>query len=326
MFNITLPTCNRPAMLRTALTSITTQTRVDLVSHIVVSENGGNRASEDVCREFSALPIEYIYRDPQVSTLEHMNILVTDHLQDELTVHLHDDDWWAPQTLENAARGLARHPDAVCYVAAYYNVAGESAVLTHSGSPLFWFGAGFPDLADFWELSPLAVTLASLIHTPAIFPAMFIRTNVLREAGNVFGLGNDYDVDRMLAARLAQMGTLVFHPFPDVLRRNHPTQDSLRFSHERAARLMSRTTDWILAGSRISKEELLAAFNDRLKRCPDHARMKVGEYLFCSWCIPHLKTTLGPIEIDKSWPNPRNTGGSPGLLPRIIREITGKKR
>lgn len=305
MINVIITTFRRPAMLRTALRSIAKQTRLDLVSRVVVSENGGDRGSDAVCREFPGLPIDYIFRDPQVTGLEHAQIVARDCIAHDFTIFLHDDDWWMPRFIEDASRGFSKHPEAIAYCSAHLNLADECAMPLSVSNPLLWFGAGFPEMDEFWLLNPLEVTLATLLHTPISFSASLVRSSVLREVTDVvFHLSNPYDVDRMLGARLAHFGSVIAHPLPDVFRRMHSAQDSSRYTAEDEKRHMTSSTKWILQQSQVNPADLLAAFNDRLVSCPDHAVARLREYLHSPWCVPYLQTALGEIELAPRWRMP----------------------
>lgn len=37
----------------------------------IVSENGGNETSAEVCAEFTSLPITYVFQNPVITALEH---------------------------------------------------------------------------------------------------------------------------------------------------------------------------------------------------------------------------------------------------------------
>lgn len=328
MINIVIPTFRRPDMLRTALASVARQSRLDLVSRVVVSENGGCRMSEAVCREFPQVPIEYVFREPQLTALQHLQQLMAQFVGGSFTAFLHDDDWWGDEHLAWAIRGFESHPDAVIYAAAYYHVQDERSLIAHSGSPYCWFGTGYAGMADFWLLRRGDIFQAALLHTPAVFSSMVVRSPNLLQAACVFDMGNSYDVDRMLLVRLAASGPLIFRPYPETFRRQHAGQDVRRFTADQGTLQMCTTTRWMLKEWGSDLSSLTECLNERLAACPQSARPRLAEDLFAPWCLPTLRETLSGIKTDQRWCNPHSkrrkfcTALSRGL-PRWGRRLLG---
>jgi hypothetical protein len=57
------PTANQPLLLRRALKSVARQSGVDQIQEVLVSENLKNWESENICRQFTNLPIRYLCID-----------------------------------------------------------------------------------------------------------------------------------------------------------------------------------------------------------------------------------------------------------------------
>jgi hypothetical protein len=324
MITVIIPTFRRPDLLRTALASVARQSRLDLVTRVVVSENGGCRLSEAICREFPEVPVEYVFQDPLLSTSEHAQQLMTQFVGDSFTAVLHDDDWWRDEHLAWAVRGFESYPDAVMYAAAYYHVQDERSLITHAGSPCCWFGMEYAPLSDFWLLNREAVFQAALLHTPVVFSSTVVRSEPLRRAGGIFELGNPYDVDRMLLARLAASGPLIFRPYPETFRRHHAGQDVRRFTADQATLQMSITTRWILSEWGPDPQVLTEGLNRRLTACPPSAHSRLAEDLFAPWCLPTLGETLSGIRVGKNWGNPYSTAGR--LAARLSRVVPWRVR
>jgi hypothetical protein len=289
MVNVVIGTANRPQMLRQALRSVSAQTARKSISTVLVSENGGNRESRQICAEFPELPIKYVFREPAVSPLEHGRILMSEGLCDEFTAILHDDDWWSPDHIANGLLGLQTHPSASSFYSCHFEVAGESSVLWCENNLLFWFGAGFPDLSELWKLSLDHITLAALLATPGRFSTIIARTEMLRNAfAVVLALNNPFDSDRMLIVQLARCGSVLYRPVPDVFIRRHPNQDSWSFAERSRAQHMINTTEWLLKTSGERQSEILKQFKGLVDRCPIEARDSLMSYLKRPWCLPRL--------------------------------------
>src|SRR5215467_4744882 len=107
--SIIVATCNRPAFLRDALDSVRSQSAREAIGQVIVSENCLNRESEQVCDEFKELPLVYIKQRPPVPALLHLQA-IWPHVRYPVVACLHDDDWWAPDHLQNALAALAAVP------------------------------------------------------------------------------------------------------------------------------------------------------------------------------------------------------------------------
>ena len=296
MLTLLLPTAARPAMLRTALASVASQSALSKITRIIVSENGGARESEAVCAEFPTLPISYFFCSPALTPLEHGRVLMRDFLQGEFTAILHDDDWWSPNHLANALAALEAHPDGAVYGSGHFVVSGESSMLNCSGNLFPWFGANFPEFAPVWRLSRLNVLMAELLGTVAHYSTLVVRTGALRESAYVYDLDNTFDNDRMLLFALSKFGPLLFNPTPDVFVRNHGVQDCFLFNDEAQQRHMCGTTRWMIESSGKSFDLIANTFARRMAKCPEAAVHTLKALAMKEWCVPELKRHLtGPV-------------------------------
>jgi glycosyltransferase involved in cell wall biosynthesis len=296
MINIIVPTAARPAMLRTALQSIANQTAADAIDQVLVSENGGCRKSEEVCREFPRLPITYLFRENPTSAMEHGCLLVKEHLQSELTAFLHDDDWWNPAHLARAIESLAAHPQAGAYGAGHFVVSGESSMLNCSGNLFPWFGSNFAPMTGVWELSRTNVLMAELLGTIAHYSTLVVRTEILRKASYVFDLRNPFDNDRMLNFALSTCAPFVFNPVPEGFVRNHGVQDCFTFDEQKRIDHMCATTRWMVETSGKSWDVVAKSFAKRMSQCPAEAVATLKALSLKPWCVPEmLKHLREPI-------------------------------
>jgi hypothetical protein len=296
MLTLLLPTAARPAMLRTALASVASQSAAAKIGRIYVSENGGSRESEAVCAEFPTLPIIYIFRSPAVTPLEHGQLLMRECSLGDFTAILHDDDWWAPNHIANALAALEAHPDAAVYGSGHFVVSGESSMLNCSGNLFPWFGANYPAFAQVWKLSRLNVLMAELLGTAAHYSSMVTRTDALKKSAYIWDLGNNFDNDRMLLFALSNCGPLLFNPTPEVFVRNHGVQDCFLFNDESQQKHMCGTTRWMIESSGKSFDLIANAFAKRMAKCPDSAVPTLRTLAMKDWCVPELKRHItGPV-------------------------------
>jgi hypothetical protein len=295
MLTVIIPTAHRAGMLRTALQSVADQTACARIGRIIVSENGGDRASAQVCAQFPHLPITYLFRQPSLTPLEHGRLLMRDGTNGDLTAILHDDDWWAPTHLQCALAALEANPGASAYGAANFVVSAESSMLNCSGNLFPWFGANYPAFSPWWTLPRLSVLLAELLGTVSHYSTLVARTAALREASFVYDTGNTFDNDRMLMFALSASGPLLFNPTPQAFVRNHGVQDCVAYDGHAKVRHMSETTRWLVDQSGRSWDAVLASFNRRLALCPNHAAATLQLLATKAWCLPEMKKHAGDL-------------------------------
>jgi hypothetical protein len=292
MLTVLLPTAARPEMLRTALRSVAEQTAVEKIARVIVSENGGARDSESVCAEFSALPIQYLFRSPALTPLEHGRLLLQSAPGTDYTAVLHDDDWWTPHHLADAFAALDANPEASACGAGHFVVAGESAMLDCSGNLFPWFAAGFPAHAAWWKISRLNVLLGELLGTLAHYSTLVMRSAALRHAAHIFDLGNTFDNDRMLVFALAGAGPFLFRPLPGAFVRNHGAQDCFQFDQEARQRHMRATSRWMVETSGKSWDVISEQFLRRMRHCPASAVGSLNALALKEWCVPEIQRNL----------------------------------
>jgi hypothetical protein len=289
MLTVLVPTAARPDMLRTALRSIASQIARQNIARVVVSENGGSRASEKVCAEFATLPIDYVFRSPALTPLKHGQSLMQQPAVTPFTAILHDDDWWTPHHLADALAALETNPDASAYGSGHFVVSGESSMLNCSGNLFPWFAAGFPEFAPCWKISRLNVLLGELLGTLSHYSTLVTRSTALSEAAHVFDLGNTFDNDRMLVFALSACGPFLFNPTPGAFVRNHGVQDCFQFDEQVRQRHMCATSRWMVETSGKGWDVISDQFLRRMTRCPASATASLNALAAREWCLPEIK-------------------------------------
>jgi hypothetical protein len=232
MITVLIPTANRPDYLRTALRSVQRQSALGKISKVIVSEHLGNRASEQVCKEFEELPIQYFFRDPDGDAKRGFLLMLQD-VKTELLAVLFDDDWWGVDHIAHGVRGLATEPSLSCYFAAYFMVEGERSLLRCHPTVEFWHGTGFSSFETEWTLTLNDTVAACLVDVPCTYSSMIAPTDTFAKAYSArLDVGNPYDSDRIMTLELAKQGPIMVNPIPEVFVRFHSGQDKNRFSVE----------------------------------------------------------------------------------------------
>jgi len=293
---VLLPTVARASLLRLALQSVASQTALAKISRIFVSENGGDRASEAVCREFPHLPITYIFRDPALPPLEHAQVLMKECLEGEFIAILHDDDWWLPNHMEDALAAFEAGPDASVYGANRVMYDEAESRLSDRNCELFpWFAANYPHPSPLWRIAHADILLGSLLGLVVHYSTLVARAEALRQSAFVYDLGNPFDNDRMILFALSQRGPVLFGTRFSAGIRLHRGRETARVEWEKQCQRMAQTTEWMVAsGSDSSWVQVAAAFAQRVAQCPDD-KIKVDlirEATIRPWCLPELARHL----------------------------------
>lgn len=221
--SIVVPTRKRPDMLRSALQSIRNQSRLDLVSELLVSENGEDVRSERVCNSMDGLPLRFCRQSPALSIAGHFKWLANE-ASSEWIAWLADDDMWGRYHIEEAARLLKEHPAAVAY-------AGESVtVLNDSRSAIYGFretvhsmhGEMPHTFTPCWIWSQEDMLLNTLLQTPLNMWAMVFRKSALLEAlESLVPSDAGYESDRLFLWRLASLGPVLVGREVSMFYRTH---------------------------------------------------------------------------------------------------------
>lgn len=228
MTTIVIPTANRPNVLRTALSSIESQTAREQIAVVLVSESGGNPASGNVCAEFPSLPIRYSFRDPTMTLFEHDALLFAEAraLTAPYVAVLNDEDWWGSDHIANGVNHLGTQPEATAYWASSFVVHGESSWFMDCWNMSCWVVTGFGAIDEVAELGLKEATLACLGSAPASRSSLIAEKHALAESFHeTTKIGNPLDKDRLLFLELARKGPTLVNLVPEVFVRRHTVQD-----------------------------------------------------------------------------------------------------
>jgi glycosyltransferase involved in cell wall biosynthesis len=219
---VVVPTAGRPETLEVTLRCIARQNHPELIRDVIVSENRGDRRSQDVCALFPELPITYRFREPQLPVAEHICTALQE-AEGELTAFVCDDDLWGPGHLESAVVSLDAHPEAVAHFSAFVRAESELArTASFWAAPLLWLAAGRPSRMSEYVMSPESVFAVGWMVAPFQWSTLVGRTPVVKAAAP--GLSgsehSNYYGDVMLCLAIARQGTVVFDPAVDTLYRS----------------------------------------------------------------------------------------------------------
>lgn len=283
---VILATANRPAFLRTALASIARQTAVDRIAEVRVMENGGDRSSEALCREYAdKLPINYVYRDPPLSILAHARKIIAEPFAAPHIAILHDDDWWAPEHLAASLRALQEGGAVACY-SAHFCTSGEAAPTFWHDNLMFWAAGGYQPVTQDWVMGMAGALIANLAGTPGHYSTLVAAAEAFRGCADTLYLDNQFDTDRMLCVGLARFGRIVYRPVPTVFIRIHPGQDNAGYSDAKRDAHMTRTTLWLFKMAKECRIDLIDVFRRCLETCPEAHRYPVFvQYAAKQWVV-----------------------------------------
>ncbi|HJT79884.1 MAG TPA: glycosyltransferase family 2 protein [Chthoniobacterales bacterium] len=125
LVTVVIPTMNRPAYLKQALSSVLAQSYQNI--EVLVRDNGDNRDTVKVLDGFNDGRVHYL-RHPQ-------NIGMTANIvggfrqaRGKYVANLHDDDFWSPDFLTKMVSALEAHPEAVLAFSDHYIVDSEGRI------------------------------------------------------------------------------------------------------------------------------------------------------------------------------------------------------
>ncbi|HEY3755557.1 MAG TPA: glycosyltransferase family A protein [Opitutaceae bacterium] len=286
---VIVSTANRPGFLATNLASIARQTAADRIAEVRVMENGGDRRSEAVCRDFAGkLPINYIYRDPPLTVIDHAKVIIQAEFAAPYIAILHDDDWWAPEHLGASLRALEENQAAACYSAHFY-MSGEAAPTQWHDSLMFWTASHYQPLTQDWVMDMTGALVANLGGTPGHYSTVVAKSEAFRGCADTLYQENPFDTDRMLCVWLTRFGRIVYRPVPTAFIRVHPSQDNLSYTDAKRNEHHMRTTLWMFKVAKENGIDLIDEFRRRLEACPEPHRYLV----FIQYTKPFLIAALG---------------------------------
>jgi hypothetical protein len=230
---------------------VASQTRLDSVREVIVSENGNNKESKEVCSEFTRLPIRYINRVPELDVVCHFETIVAEASSPWVAL-LGDDDMWSRYHLEEASRAVALYSDIAAFVGACAVVRNESCRLWRGYGmtleSILWPGHTLPTVG-LWPAKQMH--LESLVRTP-----LNMWGTVGRKAPLLHGLrgwrenSHLFDADRIFLCKLASQGKVAVGREIGLFYRAHPASEfALFWSKVKARDAVSAETTRLIVNS-----------------------------------------------------------------------------
>jgi glycosyltransferase involved in cell wall biosynthesis len=295
---VCITTTGRPHFLRSALQSVQNQINRDLIGEVVVSENKGDRSSENIVHEFSDLPVRYIFRQPAMPMLAHI-FSTFRQAQTSYVAILNDDDWWCSNHLAQAVAALNANPPVTAYVAASLFTKDESD--DHPSwidrSAAVWLLAGMPSWLKLWILDAKSILALGWLYTPFHWSTLVARTTALNEVLDF--LENDafhtHTIDRLVFNHLALRGPLCYNPVADTFVRWH-AQNWMKSQDQEKVFAVIRST--IQLTERLAAEQgwnLREVWAKALSRMP----REVEDELLYRFLLAHTKEELRKYGLER---------------------------
>ena len=235
-------------MLKDALASVGSQTSVHSIAKVIISENGKNRASENVCSDFSSIPIEYHYQENTLPVLKHIQLLLS-KVSSEYVAFLHDDDWWASNHLELALTALNDGNCSSVFTNFVETASPKHPFTVSYKSFRIWALTGRDFSRNVIQLSQANNFLNCLVDSSYHFSTFVGTTNSCVQSWDKVVLSqNDYDCDRTFPIFLGEVGNVAYIPASTTFIRIHSNQDSARadyVANDTGWKLKAATTEWI---------------------------------------------------------------------------------
>ena len=229
-----------------------------------------------MCAHFKSLPLRYIFQDPPLTPVQNFNYLY-DQAKGDLIALLCDDDWWAPAHLEGAVDALTENTSAVARFSASLHVDSESATTGVIGRPpVLWLAAGRPDCCTTWCLAGPQVLAATWIMTPFHPSTLVARRAALRQILPTLKDAHIYQNDRLLQARLASLGTILYEPLVDTFVRVHPQALTTKLSPVERDEVFKECTETIWELSASLGCDLVSAWHKYLAAIDEATHEEVG--------------------------------------------------
>jgi hypothetical protein len=317
-------------MLKDALVSVASQTSMHSIAKVIVSENGENRASENVCSDFSSIPIEYHYQENTLPVLKHIQLLLS-KVSSEYVAFLHDDDWWASNHLELSLTAL-NNGNCSSVFSNFVETASPKHPFTVSYKSFrIWALSGRDFSRNVIQLSQADNFLNCLVDSSYHFSTFVGNTNLCLSAWDKVVLSqNDYDCDRTFPIFLGEKGNVAYIPASTTFIRIHSNQDSARadyVANDTGWKLKAATTEWVAKYYPELLVEARELFNGHV--LPNLSSKEIDELfgpigeaqkealaMICSLKLPMPKIESQPSHAE--FLNQRTTAS---LQARVIRKI-----
>lgn len=219
MITVYVPTFNRAAKLREALTSLRLQTLGKDLFRVVVADNASTDETSRIIGEFSDLALVYRRREQNVGLVANWSG-AREFFDSEYFQFLSDDDLLAPHHLEFCWRQLDSRPAVGVFGTGVLYGAGVWEPNTSRGD--LRLGDRWLDPADFcFHWSQEAWLAAHSIYSAVNVNACLFRTPTLLGIEPLFDASVAAITDRWMMAQVGARTTCVTSPWPSCALRVH---------------------------------------------------------------------------------------------------------
>ncbi len=322
--SVIIPTAARPETLEVTLRAVSGQVCRDLIDEVVVSENLGDRRSEETCRMFPELPIRYVLRDPQLSWNAHAQVAMRE-ARSEFVAFCCDDDVWAPGHLATGVEALDRHPRAQSF---FSQVASAESDLSQKAStwiaPLLWMAAGYPPRMSEYLLDRTAMLAVNWMYCPFRWSTLIGRTHAVGTAAEALTKDEvaPYWADCDFEHALAREGDVIFAPAIDMLYRQGPRYwETHGLDQRKMEHLFWTSRSDVLAEATSIGVDLPEFWRNALAGMPDEIAQQVGWWFRGRFSLKELEEYGFAAALP---PDPRRTvfhhaGGRLARAMRVLR-------
>jgi len=231
MFTIGLPTYNRANWLKDAITSALQQTYKDF--ELIIADNASTDNTRDVVKGFSDPRIRYHRHNSNLGAESNITWTI-EKAMGTYYVLLQDDDLILPAFLSRAKKAFSMAEGVKLYGASLIDTWNRNYLMNaevHTPPLRFELFNNMPILVDGGFIAT-----SFLLFTSLVIPAVAIRLDCLKD--NMPFDKEPFGSDRILLAKIACEGDVVFDPVPLAVRYSHKM--SAAFSYVRHRRKESK--------------------------------------------------------------------------------------
>lgn len=210
--DVLVPTFNRSEMLRQCLESVQGQTYTDI--RVIVGDNCSTDNTRAVAQDFCDRDsrFSYVRNATNLGAMGNMNSLFT-WVMAPYVHFMHDDDWLEPSFYERMIAGLEESPEVGWALPRVILSQGEKETAFR-----------LPERFSHDQVVPAETVFEELVHGNfVIFPAVVLRSSVLREMGL---FAECLSADWLMWLRIALHSDLKFIDVPLFHYRQHEGQSS----------------------------------------------------------------------------------------------------
>jgi len=285
--DVLVPTYNRSVMLRRCLESIQAQTYTDI--RVIIGDNCSNDGTRTVAQDFCDRDgrFGYVRNAANLGAWGNMNALFT-RVTAPYVHFMHDDDWLEPSFYERMIAGLEESPEAGWAWPRVILSEGENETVMR-----------LPGRFSHDQVAPGETAFEELVHGNfIIFPAVILRTSVLREMGSF----SEYmAADWLMWLRIALRHDLKFIEDPLFHYRLHEGQggaDILRVGRDNIDMFVfalgledfsGRQTEIAVAGFESVCNDMMGIGMKRQPQAPHSIRE------LCSYFLKHVPDYHGEV-------------------------------